>query len=159
MLGHRDGDWRQLLDLMTRRLTIDHQLVLAEHMPTVALGRPVIDELIHRPSRQQRPSLAVMTALATRLAARRVLATPRRRSRRILARRLGRVARRTLDLALKLGDPPLLPRDALLQPLDLLVHPQQHGDHDLAALVVDRLRLRPLHTTRFDGPALCPPTH
>jgi hypothetical protein len=100
-----------------------------------------------------------MTALATRLAARRVIATPRRRSRRILAWRLGRVARRTLDLALKLGDPLLLPRDALLQPLDLLFHPQQHGDHDLAALVVDRLRLRPLHTTRFDGPALCPPTH
>lgn len=51
-----------------------------------------------------------------------------------------------------------------LQPLDprsqlhnLAIHPQQHLDDNLAASVIDRLSLNPLHTPRFDRPVLCPP--
>jgi hypothetical protein len=60
--------------------------------------------------------------------------------------------------ALKLGDPLILTRNPRFKPADLLIHPQQHRHHGLSALVVDRLRLRALHTNKFDGAELCPPT-
>ncbi len=59
MLGHRDGDHRQLLDLMTRRLTDAHALGLSEDVPAAATGRPVLDDLVDRPRRQQRPPFAL----------------------------------------------------------------------------------------------------
>lgn len=158
VLGHDHMDRRQLLDLMARRLAIGHQLPVGEHVPAAALARPAIDDLVDRPRRQQRPALALVPGLRALLATGRILAAPRRRPRRILTRRLRRVPRRALRPALQLRDPLLLPGDPLAQRLDLRVHPQQHRDHDLATLLVDRLSLGPLHTTRFNAAALCPPT-
>src|SRR6266498_6111839 len=106
-----------------------------------------------------------MTGLATRLAPRGILAAPRRAARRIGARRPRRVARRPLDLALKLRDPLLLPGDLRRQLLDLRLKPlvlrrqrQQHLDDGIATPLIDRLGLSPFHTPEFDGPGLCPPT-
>lgn len=58
---------------------------------------------------------------------------------------------------LELSDPLVLLANALLQALNLLVHPQQHGDNRLAALVIDRLGLLALHTPTFAAAGLRPP--
>ena len=79
-------------------------------------------------------------------------------ARRISRRRLRRVARGPVQLTLELGDPLVLRNDALLKELDLLVQTQQHSDDHVSALLIDRLRVSPLHTTRFDNARLCPPT-
>src|SRR5665213_1506693 len=98
-----------------------------------------------------------MPGLATLTATSRVFAPPRRRARRIRARRLRAVARASVQSPLELSDPLALPRDGLRKLLDLAIHPQQHLDHDIAARVIDRLRLSPIHTPRFDTAELCPP--
>ena len=148
---------------MARRLARRDALGLGEHVPALAVHGPVLDDLINRPRRQQRPSLALMAGLRTRLAARRTLAALGRAG-RVLARRLGGVARRALALALELRDALLLATHLCRQRLDLLDQPlvvrgelQQHPRHGVAALVVDRLGLGPLHTTRFAAARLCPP--
>jgi hypothetical protein len=74
MLAHRDSDRRQLLDLMTRREAIGNQLDFARDVATATTRRPVVDELVYRPRRQQRPALALMTGLGALLAPRRILA-------------------------------------------------------------------------------------
>jgi hypothetical protein len=43
------------------------------------------------------------------------------------------------------------------QPLVLSRQRQQHLHDRVTTPVIDRLGLAPLHTTRFDNPALCPP--
>src|SRR5215211_2212220 len=98
-----------------------------------------------------------MPALGAGRSPRRILPAPRLRPGRIGARRLRRVARVAGEPPLKLRDPLVLRRDALLQPLDLLVHAQQHRDDDVLALPVDRFRLGALHTPGFDAARLCPP--
>lgn len=60
---------------------------------------------------------------------------------------------------LKLSNPLILLANALLQPLYLLVHAQQHRDDHVLTLALDRRRLNPLHTERFAATPLCPPTH
>ena len=60
--------------------------------------------------------------------------------------------------ALELGDPLILTSDMRLQLLDTTVHPQKNLDDDLAPSIVNRLRLSTLHTPKFDGTELCPPT-
>ncbi|MEA2302331.1 MAG: hypothetical protein QOE44_2866 [Solirubrobacteraceae bacterium] len=65
---------------------------------------------------------------------------------RIGARRQRRVTRRAPNPPLELSDPLVLLGYALLQPPDLLIHPQQHRDDRVATLRIDRLGLRPLHT-------------
>ncbi len=164
MLGHGDGDHRQLFDLMTRRLPGADAIAVSQHMPAAATRRPVLDNLIDRPRRQQRTALALMTGLRARLSPRGVLAAPRRRARPIGARRLRRVTRRALGRALELRDPLVLTRDPRRQLLDLRLKPRvlrrqrkQHIDDDVAAPVIDRLSLTALHTTTFDTAALCPP--
>jgi hypothetical protein len=157
MLGHRDGDRRQLLDLMARRRIDGNQLGLAELVAAATARRPVIDDLVDRPRRQQRPALALMAGLGALLATRWVLAAPRRRARRVLAGRLRRVARVATKPTLQLRDALLLPGNLRGQRLDLGVHPQQHRHDDLSALLVDRLGLGPLHTPAFAAAALCPP--
>jgi hypothetical protein len=158
MLAHMDRHRRQLLDLVARRLTGRDPVGLAEDVPARTGGRPVLDDVVDRPRRQQRPALALMPGLATRPAARPVLAALGRPG-RILARRLRRVARAAPQPALQIGDALVLPGDTLAQPRDLLVHPQQHRHDHVPALLVDRLGLGALHTTEFAAPALCPPNH
>ena len=177
MLGHPHGHHRQFLDLTARRRTDRDPVGHTEPMPAGAVSRPVLDDLVDRPRRQQRAALALMPWLSALLAPRRVLAAPwrragrigagrlrrvprralGRRARQIAAGRTRRVTRRTPNPALKLRDPLVLLGDALLQPLDLLVHAQQHRDDDILALLVDRLGLSALHTPEFDAARLCPP--
>lgn len=99
-----------------------------------------------------------MTVLSAAFAARGILAARKPRG-RIGARRSRGVPRRAVQLALKLRDPLVLARNTVLQPTDLLIHPQQHCDHNLAALIIDRLRLNAVHTDVFDTTELTPPTH
>src|SRR5829696_5527780 len=165
MLGHPHGHHRQFLDLTARRRTDRDPVGHTEPMPADAVSRPVLDDLVDRPRRQQRAALALMPWLSALLAPRRVLAAPWRRAGRIGAGRLRRVPRRALGLALELRDPLLLTRDPRRQLLDLRRQPlilrrqrQQDLDSGIATLVTDRLRLGPLHSTRFDSARLCPPT-
>jgi hypothetical protein len=108
MLGHRDRHHRQLLDLMTRRLPDCHAIDLDEHVPAPTIQRPVLDDTVDRPRRQQRPALALVAGLRALLAPRPILAALGRRARRIAARRLRRVARGPPDPTLKLRDPLVL---------------------------------------------------
>ena len=124
MLGDGDRHHRKLFDLMTRRLADAHTAGLAKDMSAVARGRPMLDDLVDRPRRQQRPALALMPRL-------RALPRPDRSLPRF-GGEPGRSApaaatrtRRPPNLTLKPHDPLILRRDTLLQTLDLLVHSQQ----------------------------------
>jgi hypothetical protein len=81
-----------------------------------------------------------------------------RSSRRIGARRNRRVTRTAIQPPLKHSDPLILTSDTLDDRLDLGIHPQKHLNNRLTTRVIDRLSLNPLHTTRFDAPAM-PPTN
>jgi hypothetical protein len=100
-----------------------------------------------------------MTGLGALSATRRILATLRRAHRRIGARGNRRVTRAAVQPALKLGDTLILAGNPRRQHLDLGVHPQQHLNDRLTPSVIDRLRLNPIHPSKFDTPRLCPPTH
>lgn len=165
VFGHADGHHRQLFDLTARRRADRDAVGIAEHAPAAALRRPVLDDLIDRPSWQQRAALALMPRLGARLAPRRILAAPQRRARRVGTRRLRGVPRRPAQLALQRRDPLILRADLRRQLGDLRLKTlvlrrqrQQHPHDGIAALLIDRLGLAPLHTTRFDRPTLCPPT-
>jgi len=136
---------------MTRRLASADAFVLAKDVPTAPPRRPVLDDVVDRPRRQQRPSLALMPTLRALLAPRPILAALGGLvlARRIAARRLRRVTRRTPDPPLELRNPLILRSDALLQALNLLVHPQQHRDDRFAALVINRFGLRAVHTRKI----------
>src|SRR3954452_13036958 len=146
------------------RITIADQLALGENVPAAALAGPVIDELIDRPRRQQRAALALMPRLGARLAARWILAAPRRRAWRISAGRLRRIARGARQLALQRRDPLVLASDLRGQLLDLRLKPlvlrrqrQQHRHDRIATLPIDPLGLAALHTPEFAVGPLCPP--
>ena len=151
VLAHAHRDLRQLLDLMARRLPDRDTLDVGEHVAAAATLRPMIDQLVNRPRRQQLATMTLMTGLATLRASRAILPAPtRRHTRRILARRQRRIPRVTPQLTLELLDPRLkLPNPA--------IHRQQHLNHSLTARVVDRLSLSALHTPTFDAPESCPP--
>jgi len=157
MLGHRHGHHRQLLDLMTHRRTDAHALDIAEAISAATSHGPMLGELVDRPRGQQRPALALMAQLRALLAPRPVLAT--------LGRQPGRSALGGCD-ELRDERPTRRSSSAIrsscaatrFSKRDLLIHPQQHRDHRITTLVIDRLGLGPLHTTTFDNAALCPPT-
>lgn len=115
-------------------------------MPTVAALGPVLDHLIHRAGGQQLPAVPLVTWLGALLATRGVLASPRC-ARWIDARRLRAITQAAIQPPLELSDALILASNALLQTTDLLVHSQQHHNHNLAPLVIDRLRLNPLHAS------------
>jgi hypothetical protein len=157
VLGDLHRDHGQLLDLPAHRLAHCDTLTDSEHMPTPTALRPILDHLIDRPRRQQRPAPALMPRLGALGTPGRILAPPRQRDRRIGARRLRAITRATIQPALKLRDALILASDTLHELLDLAIHAQQHLDHGLTARIIDRLRLGALHTPRFDEPELCPP--
>src|SRR5512144_598074 len=164
MLGRRDRQPRQLLDLLAHRPADRDQLALAEDVAAPTLRRPMHHNLVDRRARQQLAAPALMTGLGALLAARRVLAAPRRRPGRILAWRLRRVTRRAPRLALQLTDALLLARHTRRQRLYLHRQPlvlrrqlHKHPHHDLAPLPIDRLGLGALHTTGFATTPSCPP--
>jgi hypothetical protein len=139
VLDHADRDRRQLFPLMARRLAHCTALITREHMAAAATRRPAIDDLVHRPRRQQRTAAALVAALSAPLAPRGILAA-RRGGGRIGARWTRGVARALAQLALEL-------LDAGFQLLDAAVHPQQHLDDCLASRVVDGLRLTTVHAS------------
>src|SRR5674476_1463889 len=73
-------------------------------MPAPTALRPVLDDLVHRPCRQQRPTLALVPRLSTLPSPRGILAPPRCAVRRIGARWSRGVPRVALQPALELGD-------------------------------------------------------
>jgi hypothetical protein len=159
MLGDMDLCHGQLLDLPAHRLTHRDPLPGREGVTTPTALGPILDHPVHRPRRQERATLALVTGLGALRTARRILPPPRRNTRRISARRRRRVPRTPIQPPLQHSDPLILTSDTLSEHLNLSIHPQKHLHHDLPALVIDRLRLRTLHTKRFDTPRLCPPTN
>lgn len=65
-----DGHHRQLLDLKTGRRAHRDTLARGKDVSAIAARGPVLDDLIDRPQRQQRPALTLVTGLAARLLAR-----------------------------------------------------------------------------------------
>ncbi len=96
--------------------------------------------------------------LSALFATRWILATLRCAGGRIGARGNRGIARAAIQSALELGDAFILAHDARFQASDLGVHPQKHLHDRLAPSVIDRFRLNPIHTTRFDAAELSPPT-
>jgi hypothetical protein len=86
-----------------------------------------------------------LSMLPAPFAARTLPARPLRRRRRILRRRQRRVPRTPIQPTLELGHPSLEP----LIRLDQLAHPQQQRDSRLTITINNRLRLSPLHTSKF----------
>ena len=133
VLDHPHRGRGQLFDLVARRLTEGSALLCAEDVPAAATLGPVLDDLVHRPRRQQRATVALMAILGAPLPARGILTASRTR-RSVRARRARGVARALPQLPLE----PLHPR---LELLDAAIHPQQDLDDDLPTSVIDRLRL------------------
>jgi hypothetical protein len=100
-----------------------------------------------------------MTGLGALFATRCILPALRSGGGRIGARGNRGVARTAVQSTLKLSDPLILAGDTRGQHLDLGVHPQQHLNDRLTPSFIDRLRLNPIHTTRFDAAELSPPTN
>jgi hypothetical protein len=159
VLGDLDRDHGQLLHLPAHRLAHRDVLAHSEDVSTTTAIGPMLDHLIHRPRGQQRTPPAFVTGLSALFAPRCILAALRRGGRRIGARGNGRVARAAVQSALKLSDALILAGDPRGQRLDLDIHPQQHLHDRLTTSVINRFRLNPLHTKRFDTPRSCPPTH
>ena len=151
MLDHDRRDLRQLLDLVTEP---DHRprtrSRVAEHMPAPTRRRPVHDHLIHSRGRQQLPTMTLMTRAA------RPACDPTGPSAAAAASACPDSAAATSS-ASSSAAPARADQPWSRQLPDLTIHPQQHLDHDLTPRVVDRLRLSPLHTPKFDRAKLCPP--
>src|ERR1019366_7327315 len=77
---------------------------------------------------------------------------------RILRRRLRTVTRTPTRLLLQTPDPLLQPRPQHSQPLNRRRQLQDHLDATLPPRLIDRLRLSPLHTNKFDAPTEDPPS-
>jgi hypothetical protein len=158
VLGDLHRDHGQLLDLPAHRLAHRDTLLECESVTAPATLRPILDHPVHCPRRQQWPALALVTGLGALSATRRILSTLLRRAGgRIGARGNRRVARTAVQPTLELGDPLILARDPHSQRPNLGVHPQKHLNDRRTPSVIDRFRLNPLHTPRFDEPELCPP--
>jgi hypothetical protein len=63
MFDHPDRELRQLLDLVTCRLTRGDPVRIGEHPATLAARRPVLDYLIDRGGRQQLAAVALVSWL------------------------------------------------------------------------------------------------
>ena len=112
----------------------------------------MLDDLVDPLGRKQPPVPALMPVLPAPLPTRPLPARTWRRRRRILRRRQRRVPRTPVQTTLELGHPSLEALVRLDQPLvrlDQLIEPKQQPDSRLTITIQDRLRLSPLHTTRF----------
>jgi hypothetical protein len=152
MLSDPDRDHGQLFNLVASGLTHRDPVGFAEHVATPATTGPVIDQIIHRPRRQQRAPMTPAPGLPARFTPGAILATLRPAPRRIRARRPRGITRVPGQLTLKLLHPHL-------QLLNAAIHRQQDLNYSPTPRVIDRFRLNALHTTEFDRAQLCPPTH
>ena len=112
MLGDLDLTHRQLLDLPANRFTDRDPLLKREGIPAATAPRPILDDLVHRPRRQERSTVALVTWLGALFASRWILATHRSARRKIRAR--WRRARAAVQPALELSDPLILASDMRL---------------------------------------------
>jgi hypothetical protein len=148
VLAHPDVDRRQLFNLAACRITHRDPLVLAEDVSATAALRPVLDDLIDSPRRQERTAVTLMAILEHRVCA----PTDPCYEQAPMADRSSAGARScasSLQLTLEL-------LNTALQLLNTTVHPQQHLHDDLPAGVIDHLRLGALHALVFDTAGLCP---
>jgi hypothetical protein len=159
MLSDLDLCHGQLLDLPAHRLADRDTLPLRESVTTPTALGPILDDPVHGPRRQERATVALMTRLGSLRTPRRILAKLRRTGGRIGARGNRRVARAAVQPTLEHSDPLILARNPRGQRLNLSVHPQKHLNDRLTPSVIDRFRLNPLHTKKFDSTPLCPPTN
>jgi hypothetical protein len=157
VLGHLHGDLGQLRDLVARWLPDPITLRVTEHMPAAAALGPTLHHQADRLHRQQSPPTTWMSRLGPLLACGGTRSLALGRPGRILARWRGRVARVAVQAPLEVGDPLVLAGHALSEPLNLLIHPQQHRNYHLAAPLVDRLRLDPLHAIAIRRPDVTSP--
>lgn len=156
MLNDLDRGRRQLRDLVAGNHTRAQVLLLGEAMPAPAARRPMVDHPIDLTLCKQRPPVTGMTGLATLLAPRSRLSPALRRMWRILARRRRRIPRIAIQPLLEILDTSDQLRDLSVLRVDPRRQRQQDGDDRLAPLLIDRLRLGPLHTARFAAPAADP---
>lgn len=133
-------------------------LLLSKDVPAATSRWPVLDDIVHRARWQQLTPIALVPGLAAGFTPGGILATPRRRGRQGRARWRRAIARTAIQPPLKLREPLVLTSNPSFQPPDLLIHPQQHRHHNLAALAINRLSLHTLHTNKFDKAQLCRPT-
>ena len=150
MLDHPRRDPRQLLNLVTRRLT----------SPPPGRPRRTRDHTRTRTASARSPhpppSSATAHARAPHDPAGRPACDPTGPC-SAAARFRAAPARRLQTSSASSSATPAQAVNPRGQLLDLTIHPQQHLDHDLAPRVKDRLRLAPLHATKFDSAKLCPP--
>jgi hypothetical protein len=168
MLENDHRDRRQFGHLMATWTPRGNLLSVAELVPAAVTGiRVVIDELIDLILGQKlatRPlvpklgaRLALPVALRPRLRLRARFRAPLgTRLRRILRRRLRAVARALPRLLLQAPDPLLQPHPQQRQPLHRRRQLHDHPNAALTPRVIDRLRLSPLHTNKFDAPTEVP---
>jgi hypothetical protein len=138
---------------MTHRLTHTEQLARGKDVAAPAVLRPMLNHLIDRTRRQQLAAVTLVPRLSA-LRTPRAILSPRRPplAWRIRARRQRRVTRAPRELTLQLSHP-------RFELLNTTIHRQQNLDYSLTPRVIDRLRLRALHTPTFAEAELRPPTH
>ena len=157
MLDHPHRQLRELFDLVNDGLPNRVALLLTKDVSTVAARRPVLHDVAHRAHRQQIPPATFVPGLPATTASRGALASLECFARRVRARGSRGVPRAAVQSTFQLGDPLVLTRNTSFKPADLLIHPQQNRHHNLAALLIDRLRLSALHTPVFDTAKSNPP--
>src|SRR5438034_9565810 len=163
MLEEDHRDRRQLRHLAAPEPPAGLALILAEPTPAAAARiRIVIDDLIDLVFRQQLAARTLVPGLAARLALTRALG-PRLRLRprlrpalgprfwQVLGRWLRGVARVLARLLLKPTHPLLEPLTPPGQPLTRPRQPKDHLNATLPPRLVDRLRLRAVHTPKIRG--------
>jgi hypothetical protein len=156
VLADLDRKRRQLRHLMPRRLPSRRALTLPEDVAAATPLRPVLDHLAHPLERKQRPPMPAMARLPALLPPRPPRPAPLPQPRRIIARRQRRIARVAFEALLELLDPLRQRGELRVLRLQPRRQRQQHVDHRLASLRVDRLRLRALHTRSFATPKRVP---
>src|SRR5450631_1547969 len=151
------GLW-QLGNLMAPRLVTRNLLTLSELPPAPrTIVWVVINDLSHLTLSKQPAPRAAMTRLPARLAVLAILAGQLlrflARLRPTLLTRLGSIPRRCLRTVARTRGRFLLQRpQPLLGPRLLIDHSHQERDTRLTPRVIDRLSLRPVHTSKIRRP-------
>lgn len=149
MLGHDHSDRRQLGDLAACRLAGRDPLRLSDHAAAATPVRPMLNDLVDALERLEPTAVTGITRLPARPTIR-LRPLPLRRPGRILARRQRRVPRAPAQPPLELLHPSSQLRDLRVLKSDPFRQRHKHHDHRVTTLLVNSLRLSPLHTTRFD---------
>ena len=140
MLDHPGRDHRQPFDLMAHRLTHAEQLARRENTAALAALRPVLDDLIHRTQRQQLAAVTLMPRLGALRTSGAIF--PRAARRLPGGSELGG-SEEFRECFASSGAPASPPA---LRAAGYAIHRQQNLNYSLPPRVIDRFRLRALHT-------------